>query len=313
MNFKHLEMSQQLVINKTLKIDKECVKRFSRFYQDLCHDTNSEPTELDMPNLLNEIRQDDLDMLVDICQKFMVCNPKWLPAREYSGAFCAAMRFDMIEIIARIMNSTFYWTYRESFSLRKYMTDTYVMECYFQYFEPLEFACEALKKEDMKISRFISGNLDKIVAAERNYLKRKNANKHFILLEIMYDSMHCIRVLELGMIVPMPAMPETLEMIKKYPLEDIDYDYRGIELVQFLKQLYQSYTPEWPFEEIIVEVNDENVIVYNVETNKKWVECYNQGKYDQLYDRFQIFFVNCRAIPDVVHVCISDDGRVIYS
>lgn len=219
--------------DKTWKFPRKYLQETSRFYQDLCKETNSEPIELVLPNLLSgfEPSFQDLENLIICINSYKTIESirdnrnaviSLLTARQkmgemttsqYNDLATLAKRLDMPTIIAELV---LYEICDGRYSLAlEQISDNFILNCLFECKGPLESIFCMIKSGDPKFLSFVINNKDRIIQAEKKY----SGKKELFMLEIYHQGSYSISVLPKGKLMPCNNNSKTFAKYAHTPID----------------------------------------------------------------------------------------------
>ena len=198
-------MEQETVtINGKWKIAKTYLE-YSRFYQDLCHDTNSAPNELDIPNIFEGF-EPDFEILIRFIKNFEIMDDRFIgysviitDTEHWSDMFFTdanakhcleiSKRLDMPLVISNMISCL--CQYRRLDLIKCCIFDPYILDCFLTT-HPLDKIEELINVGDLQITRFLQNSIDKIVLACKKSSEPSKPNLDKILIRILWSKGICL-------------------------------------------------------------------------------------------------------------------------
>ena len=185
---------------------KNYLAKFSRFYQDLCFETKSEPSTLTIPNILSGIVPcfsdlEDVIIRYHLYENDLKPNPMIIDivtfveedGKQLEDVLALASRLDMPDVITWLIFTNLMSSSNSKVAIKS-LSDQFIRSCCFESknFQPLMFVSLLLKKSNtIDIILFILKCKTEIVEAEKKF----EGYKIYFLID-SYVGGHHMRVFE---------------------------------------------------------------------------------------------------------------------
>ena len=225
---------ETICINNQFVVQKSILEK-SHFYQDLIKETNSDPNELDIPNLMSGFTPDFNVLTKYIRDGLDVIDTT---PTEIDNLLTLCIRLDMPQIIASIMSDLKGEISNEKY--KKYLINHDVFSACLTYHEyPLRFIYKTNALFQVDIRRFLISNMSNIVNAIL-----KNLDPKFVLIEMSARSFYQFWIIQRSEFNFIPVVNN--ESNRKLYLSNakyLDLRYAGHtqELCKFMIDFFGGY------------------------------------------------------------------------
>lgn len=299
--------------NRLWTFPQKYLAKYSRFYQDMCHDTGDVVRELILPNILSDINP-DFEGLQTMMEQYLLASDyqtsviDWKygysivkKQDKFKNVILLATRLDMPEFIAGLFDVCLRDLDIYPHIIKYLYTDEYLFNCCIECVEPLQIIETMLEKPTMEVLLFIQKNKTKIINSQKKY----TGKKYRTMLEFAHHGyfLQVVTILP-DELIPITDKDRAHQYLEKHPISTpIDDDnlstWLMVQKVAFNGRMILSYI----FIRVYPDEESEYLYdAYSPDTKTVWSST----------SRSKMLFVPKSIQPDVCWITINHQSDVVY-